>query len=204
MTKLLLISGSPVEGSSVEILLNKVAEGFGQSFEAGQAEVELIRLNDLEIGACQACGKSPQPEFCFYDDGMTDLYQKLINCDCVVVGSPIYFDSVPAQIKLFIDRCNCMKPGDFSKGPNGNRFIQLIDKKRQGVIVLVGGERGYFEGARRVIAGFFKWIDIINCGAIFYGSHDMRLSGTVNDNKTVLNDATQLGMKLAQGIEPYE
>ena len=198
LTKLLLISGSPVEGSSVEILLDKVAEGFKQSFDPEQVRVELVRLNELTIKACQACGESPQPEFCFFEDGMSTLYRKLIDCDAMVVGSPIYFDSVSAQTKLFVDRCNCMRPGDFSESPEGNQFVRLIEKKRQGGIVLVGGERGYYEGARKVIAGFYKWIRVVNHGMVTYESHDMRLKGSVIENESALVSAFKLGAKLAQ------
>lgn len=198
LTKLLLISGSPIEGSSVEILLEEVAKGFRQSFEPEQVQVELVRLNELTIKACQACGEAPQPEFCFFDDGMSDLYRKLIDCEAMVVGSPIYFDSVSAQTKLFIDRCNCMRPGDFSDGPEGNKFGRLIDRKRQGGMVLVGGERGYYEGARRVIAGFYKWVRVVNHGLVTYESHDMRLKGSVIENESALNDAIELGRKIAQ------
>lgn len=200
LTKLLLISGSPVKGSSVEILLDKIAEGFRQSFGPDQAPVELVRLNDLTIKACQACGESPQPEFCFFDDGMTDLYRKLVEYDALVVGSPIYFDSVSAQTKLFVDRCNCLRPGDFSEGSSGNSFVNVIDRKRPGGIVLVGGERGYYEGARRVIAGFYKWIRVVNHGLVTYKGHDMRLKGSVAQDNQALEEAVQLGQKLASEV----
>ena len=85
-------------------------------------------------------------------------FQEVLRCDCLLIGSPIYFDTVSAQLKLFIDRCNCMRPVDFESKDERPNFVKLIERKRPGGMILVGSEGGHYEGARRTIAGFFKWI----------------------------------------------
>jgi len=34
---------------------------------------------------------------------------KLLKADAIVIGSPVYFNSVPAQTKAFIDRTWCIR-----------------------------------------------------------------------------------------------
>ena len=65
-------------------------------------------------------------------------------------------------------------------------------------MVLVGGERGYFEGARRTIAGWFKWIEVVNEGHLMYKTDDFRRKGTAADDPEILKQADDMGHKLAE------
>jgi len=154
MLNILTLTGSPVNGSSTSILLEQIAEGITYS-STQPVNNEIIRLNDYQYLPCQACGKSPEPDYCLFNDEIYPIYEQFLNCDIVLFGSPIYFDTVSAQSKLFIDRCNCLKPYDF-KDETEHHFKTLITKKRLGAFVLVGGERQIFEHAQAVMAGFFN------------------------------------------------
>jgi len=190
MTKILGLCGSPVEGSSTSIIIKTILES---ATEAG-AMTDYISLNELNIMPCQACGKSPEDNYCYFGDGMDIIYNKFEWCDAIIVGSPIYFDSVSAQTKLFIDRCNCLR--HFL--PEKNILLEpRIKKKRKGAIVLVGGPRQKFEYARRVIGGFFIWANIESAGLIKY-SHDGPQKGTVADSRETLDEAIALGRFLAE------
>jgi len=72
------------------------------------AETSKIYLNDLSIKPSQSCGVDPHPKFCLFDDDVQTFYDALDSCDAIVLGSPVYFDTVNAQTKLMIDRCNCL------------------------------------------------------------------------------------------------
>ncbi len=197
MIRLLSISGSPVEGSSTELLLRKIAHSVAEN-SGDKVRHRLVRLNDLDITACQACGEDPAPDFCFVGDGMAALYNDVVNCDCLLFGSPIYFDAVSAQAKAFIDRCNCLRPADFDDKVAGHHFIKRIGRKRPGAMVLVGGEQAWFEGARRCIAGLFKWIEVTNEGHLMFCSKDFNRIGEVADDVAALRQADKLGRKLAR------
>jgi multimeric flavodoxin WrbA len=41
---------------------------------------------------------------------MEQIYDALENSDAIVLGPPVYFDTVSAQTKLMIDRSNCLMP----------------------------------------------------------------------------------------------
>jgi multimeric flavodoxin WrbA len=196
LIKLLSISGSPVEGSSTDILLKRVADSLASTVDE-ETTVERIRLNDLKFIPCQACGRAPTPQYCFYDDDLTRVYESLEKCDCLIFGSPVYFDSVSGQAKMFIDRCNCFRPYDFNNIDPDHDFVKLLKRKRPGAMVLIGGERQWMEGARRVVAGFFKWVEVTNEGLVTYSSTDDRKIGTVAEDSSKLQEADDLGRKLA-------
>lgn len=201
MIKLLTLSGSPVEESSTDLLLQKVAISVERNLPDDETVSSVfIKLNDLEFRSCQSCGEAPASGFCIFDDALTEVYKMLAACDCLLFGSPIYFDSVSAQAKLFIDRCNCIRPADFDNRDPDHDFIKLLSRKRPGGIVLVGGEQGWFEGARRTIAGFFKWVEVVNAGVVSYRSSDLHNKGTVIDSVDAMAEAAQLGRKLADAI----
>ncbi len=201
MIKILSISGSPTKGGSAEILLFEIAKALESALSGHEVEITRVRLAELTFIACQACGKAPTPNFCFYDDGLTSVYTKLAECDCLLFGSPLYFDSVSAQAKAFIDRCNCLRPPDYEHRDPEHDFIKLIHRKRPGAFVLVGGQDSWYEGARRTIAGFFKWVEITNEGMIIYNRDvDFTRLGAVRDEPDFLRQAEALGKQLAQKV----
>ena len=201
MINVLSICGSPVESSSTEILLRRIAASVAAHARSGRVRHALVRLNDLDFTPCQACGEAPTTSWCFLDDGLSDAYRKLAAADCLLFGSPIYFDAVSAQAKAFIDRCNCFRPADFSNEDPDHEFIKRLSRKRPGVIVLVGGEQGWFEGARRCIAGFFKWVEVVNEGVLKFHSKDFTRAGEAADDRAILKEADKLGRHLARRLD---
>jgi multimeric flavodoxin WrbA len=189
LSNILGISGSPVQGSSTEILVREILRGA----ESRGAKADFISLNELDIMPCQACGQSPEEGFCFFNDGMEEIYERFERCDSIVVGSPIYFDSVSAQTKLFIDRTNCFRTLNI-EGPE--HFTPRITKHRKGAMVLVGGEREKYEYARRVIGGFFIWAGIESIEVIYYG-HGNWGKGSVIKEIEIMGRAFKIGIKLA-------
>ena len=201
MIKLLTISASPVEGSSTDFILAEIANAVATSLgDSDRVESTTVRLNDLKYIPCQACGKSPAPEFCLFDDDLTSVYRALIECDCLLFGSPVYFDSINAQAKAFIDRCNCFRPPDYDNVDPDHMFIQRLTRFRPAAMVLVGGERGWFEGARRVVAGFFKWVQLVDEGTLVYRSTNFTKVGSARDDSEIKQQALASGKLLARKI----
>ncbi len=199
MIKVLSISGSPTESASTDILLDSVRQGLIDGLAPEPVEVVHFNLNSLFIMPCQSCGKAPAPDYCFYHDDADKIYQRIADCDCLLFGSPIYFDNVSAQAKLLIDRCNCFRPADFENADPEHSFLKLLPRKRPGAIILVGGTHGWFEGARRTIVGFFKWIEIASEGMVTFAHEDFD-RGTVNNHADVMAQARALGAHLADTL----
>lgn len=189
MSNILGLSGSPVTGSSTELLIQEALRGAASN----GAATDYIRLNDLQIIPCQACGRAPDVGYCIYHDGMDKVYERFDWCDSIIIGSPIYFDSVSAQTKLFIDRTNCFR----AMNPGGAEpFIQRITKRRVGGIILVGGEADKMEYARRVIGGFFVWANVESEGLVSY-AHDSFDRGGVASRSDIMRQAFEMGVRLA-------
>jgi len=130
--KVVGIVGSPRKGMNTDTLVTKMLEG---ARSAG-ATTEKIYLNDLEIGPCQACDKYPAPAYCFYEDGMEEIYEALETADGLVIGTPAYYESVSAQLKLLIDRSNCLS--EMVPLRDGRvTFRSRIAKRKRGVFIWV-------------------------------------------------------------------
>ncbi|UCC81090.1 MAG: flavodoxin family protein [Candidatus Zixiibacteriota bacterium] len=152
------ISGSPTGGSSTDYLIRAIMD----NIEGDHIKKRFVRLNEKSILPCQACGKNPSPDFCFLHDDMDSIFTLMGKSEGIILGSPIYFDSVSAQAKLFIDRTNCLRPVDFDN-PAGPRLTEPLFRGKKGGIILVGGAEGKFQGALRTARAFFIWagIDIV-------------------------------------------
>lgn len=152
------ISGSPTGGSSTDYLIRAVMD----NVPGDHIKRHFIRLNEKSILPCQACGKNPEPDFCFFHDDMDELFDVMKKSEGIILGSPVYFDSVSAQAKLFIDRTNCLRPVDFDH-PGEPKIKDPLFTGKKGGIILVGGERGKFKGALMTARAFFIWagIDIV-------------------------------------------
>ena len=101
MKKVLILSGSPRKGGNSDILCDQFAKG---ALEQGN-EVEKIFVAEKKIAPCSGCyfcknhgGR------CALNDEMGDILQKIIDCDVLVLSSPVYFYSISSQLKKVIDR----------------------------------------------------------------------------------------------------
>lgn len=189
--KIIAFNGSPIRESNTDLLTREVLKGAGDAGLAG----EHIYLNDMTITPCQSCGESPGDKLCFFEDDLFPHLQAFADSDLVVVSSPVYFDTVSAQTKLFIDRCNCFKPlegydsGDY-------RFRNLNLKSKSGIIILVGGEREKFQHALTVIKGFMIWTGITFYDQILYPHPDYETGG-VKNRPDILKTAYSVGHEAA-------
>ena len=96
--KILGICGSLREESNTNKLVKKVVESSG-------CEHELIYLAGKDIKPCTGCAHCMMNDGeCAIKDDMQPLYEKILNADALVVGSPTYFLDVSGAVKCFIDR----------------------------------------------------------------------------------------------------
>lgn len=99
--KVLILSGSPRKSGNSDLLCDEFMRG---AVENGN-EVEKIRVAEKKIGYCRACYYCRQSNgVCAIKDDMAEVLQKMIDADVIVLASPIYFYSIDAQLKAFIDR----------------------------------------------------------------------------------------------------
>jgi multimeric flavodoxin WrbA len=193
--KLLIVNGSPRHGSSTEILAAQFEQGFCAVIP--DAEVVTVRLNDLDIIPCQSCAVDPRPLLCIYRDELYPYLQHLREADLVLLASPIYFDTVSAQMKLFIDRCNCFRPPKFEHGKAIFENQGILSSK--GAYILVGGEREKYDAAERVIGGLFIWCGIRKVGRFTYSHGEDRLGSVARDGKQI-EECREFGSSCARSL----
>lgn len=98
--KVLILSGSPRKGGNSDLLCDEFMKG---AIESGN-EVEKIRVSEKNIGYCRACYACSDTGKCIIKDDMAIILKKMIDCDVIVLASPVYFYSIDAQLKAVIDR----------------------------------------------------------------------------------------------------
>lgn len=142
MSDVLVILGSPRIKGNTEVLTEAVCRGIEQ---AGGL-CESIRLNSLQISPCIGCGGCDKTGHCVIEDQMIPLYDKIEAARRVIIASPIYFYSVTAQTKGFIDRCQALWNRKHLKVRAGT---WRQDPDRKGYLVSVAATRGerVFTGA---------------------------------------------------------
>lgn len=99
--KVLILSGSPRKGGNSDLLCDAFLRG---ARESGN-KVEKIRVAAKKVAPCSACYYCrDHGGICAHKDDMSEILQKMIDADVLVLASPVYFYSIDAQLKAVIDR----------------------------------------------------------------------------------------------------
>jgi multimeric flavodoxin WrbA len=184
------IVGSPCRNGNVDLLISQVLNGAASQ----GAETSKIYLNNLKIKPCQSCGVDPYPRHCLFNDGMKQVYYALETSDAIVLGSPVYFDTVSAQVKLMIDRSNCLMP--YVRKANGTfGFDRRVKKMKKGVFIAVAGTDQKFNVVLTTVKGFFNWTNTRLVETLLY-SHDDNELGSIKKKKVRMKQALDIGVKL--------
>ena len=100
---ILVINGSPKQDGNVAYLLGLMQE----ELENKGAELEMISAHRIMTGQeqpfCSAC-TNPCPGKCYKGTALEEAYEKMERADAIILGSPVYFGTVSAQLKSFWDK----------------------------------------------------------------------------------------------------
>lgn len=98
--KILGLSFSPRKDGNTVILLNQALDGARQE----GAETELYSIAGKDIKSCDGCWGCRKKGECHIKDDMQEIYEKLLEADGIIFGSPVYFYNMTGQGKTVIDR----------------------------------------------------------------------------------------------------
>jgi multimeric flavodoxin WrbA len=188
---LVALNGSPVRQSSVDRLLQAICAG---ASDAG-GRTRHFYCNEMNVKPCQACGPEPTSGYCVFHDDMDQVFEALRDAHAVAVGSPIYFDAVSAQLKLVMDRCNCITP--LVRTGGGYDFRPLWTRTRRGVFVTACSSRHRYDLAERSVRGFLKWVGT-RWEETLAWQHEDNDPGSVVGRPELLEQARALGRRLIE------
>ncbi len=102
--KTIILMSSPNKDGLTAACARAAARGI----RSAGGEVEQVRLNDLNIGKCQACDNgwgTCQPEHrCQVEDDFQALHERLAGVDSLVLVTPVYWGDLSESAKAFTDR----------------------------------------------------------------------------------------------------
>jgi multimeric flavodoxin WrbA len=106
---ILAINGSPNRSGNTAFLLEKVLEAAAEEGVEGKLIHVMDAVKGQKMPFCVACS-SPCKEACHEKDaGLKEACDVLENASAVVLGSPVYFGTVSAQLKALWDKTRGMR-----------------------------------------------------------------------------------------------
>ncbi|MEI7637264.1 MAG: flavodoxin family protein [Syntrophus sp. (in: bacteria)] len=182
--KVLVLLGSPRRKGNSAILADQITKGT----RSAKARVETIYLQGKKIAPCKACFtcQKKNSKGCSIQDDMQDLYPKLIEADAWVIASPVYWFTMSAQTKIFLDRCFALPA--YQDEP--------FKGKRIAIAMTYGGEDPFDSGcvnALRTFQDAFGYTESNIVGMVYGSAMD---AGRIKLNEKVMQEALALGKKL--------
>lgn len=151
--KVIAISGSPRIGGNSDLLCDEFLKG---AKEKGN-EIEKINLGKCNIRPCKACYKCKDNGTCAIEDDMKKILEKLILADVIVLATPVYFYSMDAQMKIFIDRCLA-------------RYLEIKNKKFYFAITAADPDHNAMEATIGGLKGYTDCLPNAQVIDILYGT----------------------------------
>lgn len=184
--KAIVINGSPRRNGNTDLLAAEFVKGLVN----GGAEIEEIYTSAINIAPCSGCLYCESSGECTIQDDMQECYKKITESDIIIITSPIYFASVTAQLKTFIDRCQLMFSRKYKLGlSNQNKKIGYF-------IFTAGSENKAMVEAVKLLAKFFMLsVNAELFDMIYVLGTDKR---SIKDNQKKLSETYEKGYSAAK------
>ena len=98
--KILVLTGSPRKGGNSATLADHFIKG---AKEAGHS-IERFDAAFKKVHPCIACNSCGMDGTCVFKDDFEFVRRHIIDADCVVFATPMYYFGISAQLKAVIDR----------------------------------------------------------------------------------------------------
>ncbi len=186
---ILAVYGSPRRGGNTDLLMDSFLQAASE-----QTEVVEYRLRELELNPCLGCDKCSKTGICILDDDIWEIYERMEDASGLVISAPIYFASLPAQVKAFVDRAQPFWARKYKLSnqtlPGGSCFF---------ISVCAVKTKKYFENAMQILHTLQQMLDMKDGGHLFYSGYDAR--GEILEEPEALERAEQLGGRFGLTLE---
>jgi multimeric flavodoxin WrbA len=186
--KVVAVCGSARRKGNTSLLIEAVFEPLR---EAG-VECELIELAGKDVRGCTACGKctAKGDGKCWgrKDDG-NEVIERLAAADGIILGSPVYFGDVTAEIKAIVDRA----------GYVGRAKRDMFMRKPGAAVVAVRRAGGMH--AFDTLNHFFSIAEMVTVGSSYWNIGIGRERGDVEGDGEGMRTMRRLGENMAWVLE---
>jgi multimeric flavodoxin WrbA len=193
--KVIGINSSPRKKANTQTLVEAVLAGAAKN----GAETRMVNLREMEINGCLGCeGCKKHLGKCVQKDDLTTLLQDLTEYDAIVLGTPVYWFHVSAQLKMLIDRLYCfMEHTDPKTGeavmrfefPAGKKFITIVSR----------GDNEPAEVLPQLYDHLNEWLNIIPLSLGAGSIEFLHQYGAEIDRKSAKNDVNLIEKAMALG-----
>ncbi|NHJ84691.1 MAG: flavodoxin family protein [Asgard group archaeon] len=181
MSKILIFNGSPRKNGNTATLISECLRGMGEASE----EAEVFVLHEMKIKPCKFCDWCIENSklTCARKDDMREVYPMLLESDVIVFATPIFWFSVSAQMKLFMDRLYALHTKEDYK----------LRNKKVAAILVYGDDNVEQSGVNNAIGTFndiFRYMKSEVLGIVHGTAWKI---GDAEKNKPLMAEAYKLG-----------
>lgn len=193
MVEIIAIYGSPRKDGNSAALLRQAVAGARQ---AG-AQVEEIFLRDYKISPCLEIYNCLKTGECAIRDDFPKILSKLDASAGIMLTSPIFFYSVSAHTKIFMDRCQSLWVKKYCVE---KQAVSKATPRRKGLFISVGATNGrkLFDGAILTVKYFFDVLDTGLWKTVLCRGVDHK--GEIDQREDCLKEAFEAGRDLARAL----
>jgi multimeric flavodoxin WrbA len=176
--KVVAIGGSPRLQGNTNYLID---QALGELASCG-VETEKIVLNEYKIGPCQAHNNCASFSECQQKDDAPWILEKFSQADGVIIASPVYFGSISAQTKAFMDR---------------SFFIYMHNKRPQAKcagLIAVAGRRG----AEETLKELRKFVRSPDIKVLTIAGYSGRPDADPKSQVELIKQAKDMGRQMAE------
>jgi multimeric flavodoxin WrbA len=182
--KVIAFNGSPRKDGNTALLIKEV---FSELEKEGIA-TELIQVGGRPLRgciACMQCGKNKNERCAIDNDSLNKYLAKMFAADGIILGSPVYFTDVTAEMKALIDRAG------FVARQNGH----LLKRKVGAGVVAVrrAGSIHTFD----TLNHFFTINQMVVPGSDYWNLGIGRAPGEVSGDEEGMQTMRTLGINMA-------
>jgi multimeric flavodoxin WrbA len=184
--KILAIVGSPRPKGNTSYLIDRALH------EAAihGVETEKIMLCQYKVNPCQGHDNCSSFAACKQNDDAPWILDKFCSAEGIILGSPVYYYNITAQMKAFIDR---------------NYFLYRHNISPRMIcagLIVIGGSAG-LEHTVRALRRFIKLSANIPDDKIVILSGCASKLGDIKDNAALIEEAQRLGKRMAEILTSF-
>lgn len=182
--KVLAINSSARKDGNTALLINTVFE----ELKKEGIETEMVQLAGKMIEPCKACWACGGRKNCVHKkDLFQEIYEKMIQADGILLGSPVYMANISANMQAFLERASVVA--------DMNRNENLLRHKVGAAVT--AARRGGALNALDAMNHFFMLQDMFIVGSSYWPMAYGRMPGEVKEDQEGIETMKNLGQNMA-------